>query len=58
MWISFIVVYARGVFRAIQLIQGFRGYLSTHEGFFIGFDGVVMEVAIGVFIVIQPDAIF
>lgn len=49
MWISFVAVFVRSIFRCIQLGQGFHGYLSTHEGFFIGLDGAIMGLAIVVF---------
>lgn len=54
MWFSFVAVYVRSVFRAVQLLQGFRGYLGTHEKFFIGLDGVVMFLAIAVFNFVNP----
>lgn len=54
LWFSFVAVYIRSVFRAVQLMQGFRGYLATHEEFFIGLDGIVMFLAIFVFNVVNP----
>lgn len=54
MWFSFVAVYVRSVFRAVQLMQGFRGYLATHEKFFIGLDGVIMFLAIAIFNVVNP----
>lgn len=54
MWFSFVAVYVRSIFRAVQLMQGFRGYLATHEKFFIGLDGVVMFLAIAVFNIVPP----
>lgn len=54
MWFSFVAIYVRSVFRAVQLMQGFRGYLATHEKFFIGLDGVVMFLSIAIFNVVNP----
>lgn len=49
LWISFFAVFIRSVFRCIQLVQGFKGHLSTTEAFFIALDGAVMSLAIAVF---------
>ncbi|KAL4940591.1 hypothetical protein BDV06DRAFT_230253 [Aspergillus oleicola] len=46
---SLVVIYIRNIFRAVQLIQGFTGYLFTNERFFIALDGAMMFLAVAVF---------
>ncbi|KAL2831411.1 RTA1 like protein-domain-containing protein [Aspergillus cavernicola] len=46
---SLVVIYIRNIFRAIQLIQGFTGYLFVHERFFIAMDGAMMFLAVAIF---------
>ncbi|KAL3471494.1 RTA1 like protein-domain-containing protein [Aspergillus californicus] len=50
---SLVVIYVRNIFRAIQLIQGFTGYLFVHERFFIAMDGAMMFLAAAVFNVVD-----
>ena len=52
--ISTLALVARGVYRSIELIQGWRGYLITTERYFIGLDGALMVVAIAVFVFANP----
>ncbi|KAI4187883.1 MAG: hypothetical protein L6R41_002503 [Letrouitia leprolyta] len=52
--ISTLALIARGVYRSIELIQGWRGYLITTESYFIGLDGVLMVIAVSVFVVANP----
>ena len=44
----------RGVYRGIELVQGWRGYLFTREGYAIALDAAVMVVANAVFVVWNP----
>ncbi|KAJ5574313.1 uncharacterized protein N7459_008740 [Penicillium hispanicum] len=44
----------RGVYRSMELIQGWRGYLFTHERFAIALDGVMMFISLVVFNVWNP----
>ncbi|KAJ0418706.1 RTA1 like protein-domain-containing protein [Aspergillus carlsbadensis] len=50
---SLLVIYIRNVFRAVQLIQGFTGYLFIHERFFIALDGAMMFLAVATFNVVD-----
>lgn len=52
--ISFVMIYIRSIYRTIELAQGWRGYLITHEAYFIGLDAAMMVVAVAVFIPIDP----
>ncbi|KAL3426468.1 rta1 domain-containing protein [Phlyctema vagabunda] len=46
---SVIAVYIRSVYRTVELLQGWEGYLITHERFFIGFDAALMCFAVGIY---------
>jgi hypothetical protein len=37
---------ARGVYRCIELLHGWTGYLNTHEAYVIGLDGSLMVLAV------------
>ncbi|KAL8738233.1 MAG: hypothetical protein Q9181_000959 [Wetmoreana brouardii] len=52
--ISTLALIARGVYRSIELIQGWRGYLITTEKYFIGLDGALMVIAVVVFVFANP----
>ena len=49
-----IMIYMRSIYRTIELLQGWSGYLITHEPYFIGLDAVLMLFAVAVFNVIHP----
>ncbi|KAJ5492860.1 hypothetical protein N7539_001606 [Penicillium diatomitis] len=51
---SVLCIYIRSIYRTIELLQGWSGYLITHEKYFIVLDGVMMVLAVGVFNVIHP----
>ncbi|KAL9027245.1 MAG: hypothetical protein Q9196_004209 [Gyalolechia fulgens] len=53
--IATLALIARGVYRSIELIQGWRGYLITTERYFIGLDGALMVIAVAVFVVANPS---
>lgn len=52
--VSFVMIYIRSIYRTIELAQGWRGFLITHEGYFIGLDAAIMVVAVGIFLVYDP----
>ncbi|RAH79232.1 RTA1-domain-containing protein [Aspergillus japonicus CBS 114.51] len=54
MVLSVVCIYIRSIYRTIELAQGWTGYLITHESYFIGLDGVMMVIAVGVFNVFHP----
>lgn len=54
MAVSFVVVYVRSIYRTIELAQGWRGHLITHEAYFIGLDAATMVIAVAVFVPIDP----
>jgi hypothetical protein len=45
----------RSVFRMIEAGQGFRGYLSVHEVYFMAFDALPLAISCGVFVAVWPE---
>lgn len=37
----------RGFYRSVELVQGWRGYLISHESYVIGLDAVPMVLVSG-----------
>lgn len=54
MVLSVLCIYVRSIYRTIELLQGWRGYLITHELYFIVLDGVMMVVAGAIFNIVNP----
>lgn len=54
MVLSVVVIYIRSIYRVVELAQGWDGYLITHESYFIGLDGIMMIIAVGVFNIFHP----
>jgi RTA1 like protein len=52
--VSCSLIYVRSIYRTVELLQGWSGYLITHEGYFIGLDAVTMLLAVAVFNFIHP----
>ncbi|SPJ85728.1 uncharacterized protein FTOL_11511 [Fusarium torulosum] len=52
--ISLTMIFVRSIYRTIELIQGWEGYLITHERFFIGVDAATMIIAVGIFSFLDP----
>ncbi|KAL4979236.1 RTA1 like protein-domain-containing protein [Aspergillus desertorum] len=51
---SVLCIYVRSIYRTIELLEGWSGYLITTERFFIALDGAMMVLAVAVFNVIHP----
>ncbi|KAF2180039.1 putative RTA1 domain protein [Zopfia rhizophila CBS 207.26] len=49
-----LMIYIRSIYRTIELLQGWEGYLITHEGYFIGLDASLMVAAVVVFNIEHP----
>lgn len=47
-------IIVRNFYRAIELSQGWKGYLITHEVYFAVLDGALMALSVGVFNVFFP----
>jgi hypothetical protein len=54
MVLSVVCIYIRSIYRTVELAQGWTGYLITHESYFIGLDGIMMIIAVGVFNLCHP----
>lgn len=54
LFVSFVMIYTRSVYRTIELAQGWHGHLITHEGYFIGLDASLMVISAGIFLVFDP----
>ncbi|RBR15527.1 hypothetical protein FVER53590_25993 [Fusarium verticillioides] len=54
MTLSLLCIYLRSIYRTIELLQGWTGYLVTHERYFIALDGTMMVIAVGVFNFVHP----
>lgn len=53
--LSVMMIFARSVYRSIELLQGWSGFLILHEGYFIALDGALMVVAVGCFNLFHPS---
>lgn len=51
---SVVMIFTRSVYRSIELLQGWSGFLITHEGYFIALDGALMVAAVGCFNLLHP----
>ncbi|KAK8861194.1 hypothetical protein IAR55_002013 [Kwoniella newhampshirensis] len=48
------MIFVRGIYRSIELAQGWTGYLITHEPYFIYLDGLPMVLCLAAFVVSHP----
>jgi hypothetical protein len=51
---SVVLIVTRSIYRTIELLQGWSGYLITTERYFIALDGSMMVLAVGVFNIARP----
>lgn len=54
MLFSIVCIYMRSIYRTIELLQGWTGYLITTQRFFIVLDGTAMVLAVSIFNLIHP----
>ena len=47
-------IIVRNFYRAVELSQGWKGYLITHEVYFAVLDGALMAMSVGVFNIFYP----
>ncbi|KAB8233918.1 RTA1 domain-containing protein [Aspergillus alliaceus] len=52
--LSILFLLIRGVFRSVELLQGWRGYLFTHEIYMIVLDAVMVLLSLLVFNIFNP----
>jgi len=55
--ISIMAIYVRCVYRTIELLQGWTGYLITTERYFIALDGAMMVISMAVFNLWNPSTL-
>ncbi|KAG7661339.1 uncharacterized protein J8A68_005130 [[Candida] subhashii] len=53
--ISVLTIYIRCVYRVVELSQGFRGYLFTHEVFLMTLDATMVAIAAIIFVPFHPQ---
>ncbi|KAL9110346.1 MAG: hypothetical protein Q9227_005077 [Pyrenula ochraceoflavens] len=53
-----IMMIIRGIYRSIELTQGWTGYLITHQLYTIGLDAIPMVFAMGVYVFLNPAILF
>ncbi|KAG7004447.1 sphingosine hydroxylase [Physcia stellaris] len=51
---SVAMIYARSVYRTVELLQGWSGFLITHQVYFVVLDGALMVAAVGIFNILNP----
>jgi len=54
MSLSILTIFIRSIYRSIELLQGWKGYLITHERYFVALDAAMMVIACGVYNVVDP----
>ena len=52
--ISVLVLVIRAIYRTIELLQGWEGYLITTEAYFLALDGAMMVICVAVFNFARP----
>lgn len=56
--LSTVMMTLRGFYRSVELVQGWTGYLITHQGYMIGLDAVPMLIAMGALAIFNPGSLF
>ena len=54
MTLSLVCVYIRSAYRVVELSQGWKGYLITHERYFIALDAAMMVIAVWSLVALDP----
>lgn len=55
--VSTLMMIIRGFYRSVELVQGWEGYVITHEVFVIALDAALMVVAMGGLALLNPGAL-
>ncbi|TVY30195.1 Sphingoid long-chain base transporter [Lachnellula hyalina] len=55
MVLAIVCMITRGVYRSIELLQGWRGFLNTHQVYIIALDGALMVIAVVALNVCNPE---
>jgi uncharacterized membrane protein len=54
MVLSVVLIVTRSIYRTIELLQGWSGYLITTQRYFVALDGAMMVGAVGIFNIARP----
>ncbi|KAK4206983.1 RTA1 like protein-domain-containing protein [Rhypophila decipiens] len=57
LYLSSMLIFSRSIVRAVEFIQGFFGYIISHEAFLYGFDSVLMLLVMLLFNWVHPSEI-
>ncbi|TVY32871.1 Sphingoid long-chain base transporter [Lachnellula subtilissima] len=57
MVLAILCMITRGVYRSIELLQGWRGFLNTHQVYIISLDGALMVIAVVALNVCNPESL-
>ncbi|OKL63501.1 hypothetical protein UA08_01558 [Talaromyces atroroseus] len=57
MYATSLLIMVRSIFRVVEYLQGFDGYILEHEAFLYVFDALLMFLVMAVFIVVHPSEI-
>ncbi|KAF2173032.1 hypothetical protein M409DRAFT_16982 [Zasmidium cellare ATCC 36951] len=52
-----ILIFVRSIVRVVEFIQGFEGYIYSHEVFLYVFDATMMFIAMGIMNVVHPGEV-
>ncbi|KAG5421611.1 RTA3 [Candida metapsilosis] len=55
---AIIAIFIRCIYRVVELAQGFRGYLITHEVYIMCLDATMMVIAFYIFLPFHPIIVF
>jgi hypothetical protein len=58
LFISVVTIYIRCIYRAIELSQGWKGFLITHETYVFCLDGAMVLASCLIFVVFHPSIVF
>lgn len=57
LYITSVLIMIRSVFRAVEYLQGFDGYLLSHEAYLYIFDAALMLIVMLIFNYIPPSEV-
>lgn len=57
LYLASFLIMVRSIFRVVEYLQGFDGYILEHEAFLYIFDATLMFSVMAIFIVVHPSEI-
>jgi len=52
--VALLAIYVRSIYRTVELLQGWNGYLITHQTYFIVLDSIMVAIAGGIYNIFSP----